>query len=563
MRPGSDFALSYFVIYNAGMIEDGPEKIVIVGFGWVGQANALALAADGFDVSFFDTGIPKRHYAQKFNRLYGSLHQLENILEIDSDRTVYVVSVGDRVSEEGVQDISLIKKALDALRGARGTVVLRATVLPQRLSELKFDFYVPEFLHELKAVEECIKPHFFVVGSRGTKPEPSFFETWRSRTGKVFVGTPEEASYVKYLSNVWNSLRIAFVNEFGDAIEEPKTEEVRNAIERVLDFVLERKSYLKYGRSFSGHCLPKDTRAFMGAYPNAFLVRAAHESNNAHREVEKRYNTLPEWFSFWETDVVALADTVSFTRFIWTKFQRSFFVRILRRLLKKPLFFVEELLPEPSLERSRRIWDALAEENARYYVNTKTKSGERVDEFELRETGERDVRTLILEDKVLLDALHAFEDKKVLELGSGIGRMTEFLAPHFAQVHGVELSPRMLKIANRRTHGQSNVTLSLGDGLTLQDEDSSFDLVFSYLTFQYLPTLENSENYIRELSRVLKPGGIAKIQVRTGPKVHRWRWSYGVSLGAEELETMARIANLRVLETLPSEEKFMWVWLQK
>lgn len=279
------------------------ERIVVVGFGWVGQANALALKILGFDVSYFDPGEPPRHY-QDYASVYDSIPKLPTIMSKDGEGTWYVVCVGDRVSEDGVQDISNIKNALDSLKVALGGVVLRSTILPDFLEDMKFDYYVPEFLHEKKAVEECIDPYFFVLGSKKeVRNPPRFFTLWKKRARKVFEGTPREASFIKYLSNLWNALRIAFVNEFGNAIGRPSDKEHLAEIERVINFLFDHRAYLRYGRGFGGHCLPKDTRAFRQWYEKGDtklpLIAGAYESNERHQKLEEKFPLTPEWYSEW------------------------------------------------------------------------------------------------------------------------------------------------------------------------------------------------------------------------------------------------------------------------
>jgi nucleotide sugar dehydrogenase len=279
------------------------QRYVIIGFGWVGQANALALRLMGYDVAYFDPIEQPRHYDAHAN-LYDSIKKLDDPLAADAQHTWYVVCVGDRVSEEGVQDISSIQKALESLSGAKGGVILRSTVLPDLLEPLKFDYYVPEFLHEKKAVEECVTPHFFVIGSKTNREEPSAFAKWRASTDKVFEGTPREASLIKYLSNLWNSLRIAFVNEFGNVIRNPESKKDVDDISKVLDFFFSGHSYLRYGRAFGGHCLPKDSRAFAWWYTkqgaDVPLIAAMYESNTIHKNKQEKFPHLPEWFSQWE-----------------------------------------------------------------------------------------------------------------------------------------------------------------------------------------------------------------------------------------------------------------------
>jgi len=278
-------------------------NIVVVGFGWVGQANALSLAKVGHQVAFYDPKEPVRHYEKDYEYLYGKVKRLTAVTELDALDVCYLVSVGDKVAEDGTQDISLIRGALDSLKEVKGTIVLRSTVLPHFLAGLTFDYYVPEFLHEKYAVQECGAPHFLVIGKRSDKPEPHFLAGWERVAYKTFRGTPEEASYIKYLSNLWNSVRIAFANEYGDSIREPRTGDDVAAIERVIDFVFDGKFYLRYGRSFGGHCLPKDTRAYIWGQKQRGrempLLSGVYAANSAHRDLEAA-GVLPEWFSAWQ-----------------------------------------------------------------------------------------------------------------------------------------------------------------------------------------------------------------------------------------------------------------------
>jgi UDPglucose 6-dehydrogenase len=286
------------------------EKIVVVGYGWVGQANALALRSMGYSVSYFDPGNPTFHYEAKYSELYKHIPRQSTVLERDSPNTWYIVCVGDRVAEDGVQDISLIEKALDSLEGVAGHVILRSTIIPDSLARLRFDFYVPEFLHEKKAVEECITPYYFVIGRNSdSASEPSFFAKWEEKALRTFRGTPREASHIKYLSNLWNALRIAFTNEFGSTIKEPSSSEAVRDIERVMQFIFEDKGYLRYGRSFGGHCLPKDTRAYArwgkDTDRDVALIESMLISNAAHQIRENKYSDLHEWFSEWQRGAVS------------------------------------------------------------------------------------------------------------------------------------------------------------------------------------------------------------------------------------------------------------------
>lgn len=278
-------------------------EVIVVGYGWVGQANALALAQIGYPVFYYDIIEPLHFYEDEYKNLYSCIKPLKDPLDKDNSKACYLVCVKDKVSEDGKQDISHIKKALNSLENAKGIIILRSTVLPQHLKKLNFDYYVPEFLHEKQAVEEVLNPFYFVVGRRqAAKNEPELFSNLENRAKKIFRGTPEQASYIKYLSNTWNTLRIAFVNEFGNIIKVPKTKAHREEIEKITDFFFEKKDYLRYGRSFGGHCLPKDLLAITNIHKdkNIPILKAIFESNEFHKKLEQKHSHIPEWFSKWE-----------------------------------------------------------------------------------------------------------------------------------------------------------------------------------------------------------------------------------------------------------------------
>lgn len=546
------------------LAEKAQEKIVVVGFGWVGQANALALARMGYAVSYYDIVAPPEHYAAACSFLYSQLRALNSLLEIDSPHTWYIVCIGDRVSAEGHQDITLIERAFESLKGVQGKVILRSTVLPGYLAGLSFHYYFPEFLHEQYAVEECLNPFYFALGSRIQSELPSFLITWQARAYKVFIGTPEQCSYIKYLSNIWNAVRIAFVNEFGDAIGTPSDDRARREIEDVIDFILERKSYLRYGRAFGGHCLPKDMRAFMAfVEPRSPvpLLRGAMAANTHHEEIERTFHTLPQWFSAWDYHLGRSRAGNWLTAFS-KKINRTRSMAYLRRWFKPFIRQGEALLPQTSLAHIKKKWNEFAIENPFYYTNSDTVGGRNVDEFELRRTGQEDYEKYVKSDQLVRDIVTHHPDRCVLEIGCGVGRITEFFVQDFPCVIGIDTSSEMLKVASRRLEAQKSITFHENDGRTIPFPLDHFDFIFSYLVFKHMPSVELATDYFSEIARVLKADGLAKIQVRTGPMPHRWQWFYGVSFTLPEVRTLVERAGLRIIKSEMENNKSLWLWLQ-
>jgi SAM-dependent methyltransferase len=111
--------------------------------------------------------------------------------------------------------------------------------------------------------------------------------------------------------------------------------------------------------------------------------------------------------------------------------------------------------------------------------------------------------------------------------------MTRAIARRVARVTAVGVSPRMLEIAREHNRELGNVEWVLGDGETLAGvADASADACFSHIVFQHLPDPRLTLGYVREMGRVLRPGGQALFQVSNAPEVHkrpyegpRLRWS--------------------------------------
>ena len=96
---------------------------------------------------------------------------------------------------------------------------------------------------------------------------------------------------------------------------------------------------------------------------------------------------------------------------------------------------------------------------------------------------------------------------KLLDFGSGNGANTVLFAPDFETVLGVDVEPERVceARANAEQRGLTNLEYSLYDGEHLPLADHSVDCVVS---FEVIEHTRDDRAALREIARVLKPGGL-------------------------------------------------------
>lgn len=172
-------------------------------------------------------------------------------------------------------------------------------------------------------------------------------------------------------------------------------------------------------------------------------------------------------------------------------------------------------MPDP--RHMADFWDARAREDALFFVDDRLSYGPDRDETWFWAEGERLLDELL--ERSGAPALPA--GATALDLGCGVGRFTRVLAERVAQVHGVDVSAEMIERAKQMLGSHGNVELHRGDGLTIPLPDASVDVAVSFVVFQHIPDPEVTLGYVRELGRVLRPGGWTVFQLSNDPTVHR------------------------------------------
>ena len=159
----------------------------------------------------------------------------------------------------------------------------------------------------------------------------------------------------------------------------------------------------------------------------------------------------------------------------------------------------------------RADWDRRARQDAEAAIYTRESAAD-IQDF--ARSGKANYDQLVRPYVPILLHGSAPRDCRVVEIGCGVGRMTEWFSREFAAVDAIDVSPVMIESARRRLAEAGNVVLHVGSGSDLAPvADGSADLVFSYIVFQHIPSREVIEGYVHDAARVLKDGGAFKFQV--------------------------------------------------
>lgn len=215
------------------------------------------------------------------------------------------------------------------------------------------------------------------------------------------------------------------------------------------------------------------------------------------------------------------------------------------------------------LKRMEQDWDERAREDARYYVATVQQ--EWTDE-EFFRSGQAAVGEQILNDMGNICQGRDPNQMRVLEIGCGAGRVTRALAGVFGEVHGVDVSGEMIRLARLALADKPNAFVYQNNGVDLSVlGDLVFDFAFSTIVFQHVPSREVIENYVREVYRVLRPGALFKFQVQGDTQVETLpedTW-LGVPFSDEEAVAMAVRCGFEPRYRHGAGDQYFWLWYFK
>ena len=282
-------------------------RVSVFGLGYVGCVTAACLAKSGHQVIGVDITPEKVVMVNDAVPPVVEPGLAEVLAEVVWDKRLRAIAsteiavretelalicVGTPSRSNGRLDISAVDRiareigAALASRSDPFTVVLRSTVLPGTTEQVfipalsaasgrKVDGSLrmavnPEFMREGSALKDFAHPPFTLVGTEDAETGNQLRSLYAGVESSFVQTTIKTAEMLKYVSNTFHALKIAFANEIGDICAgfdvDPQ--------ELMRIFMTDRKlniseMYLRPGFAFGGSCLPKDLRALLYAARSA------------------------------------------------------------------------------------------------------------------------------------------------------------------------------------------------------------------------------------------------------------------------------------------------------
>lgn len=296
-------------------------KLIVIGTGYVGLVSGACFADIGHEVICVDKderkikiledgGIPiyepgleevvgRNRKAGRLNfttslktALKGADAVLLAVGTPTDDETgradlTYVFAATKEVAENIEKNVVVITKSTVPVGTGRKVLQILKETRPELSCEVASN---PEFLREGSAVQDFMKPDRVIIGAESEYTKNTMQMLYSKMIGE---GTPvlftniATAELIKYSSNAFLAMKIAFANEVADICE---------GVGADIDMVIkgmgmdERigNKYMQPGPGYGGSCFPKDTKAMTyiardAGFPTR-IIESVIDANDARKQ---------------------------------------------------------------------------------------------------------------------------------------------------------------------------------------------------------------------------------------------------------------------------------------
>lgn len=165
-----------------------------------------------------------------------------------------------------------------------------------------------------------------------------------------------------------------------------------------------------------------------------------------------------------------------------------------------------------SLKHLQRNWEGLAQADPLWAICTDPgKCNGQWTSEDFFATGRKEIEAVLGYTAKI--SLCIDKTSPALDFGCGVGRLTRALAQYFPESCGVDISPTMINLAREMNRDFPHCHFLLNEDARLKNlPDNYFGFIYSSLVLQHIAQPCSNE-YIAELLRVLRPGGVLIFQI--------------------------------------------------